>query len=1087
MFYIADLHLHSHYSRATSKDLNLESLYQWARLKGINVVGTGDFTHPEWFGELRKKLDPDGNGFFTLKNPPKDPALPGLKTHDIDVRFCLTTEISSIYKYGDRVRKNHNLVYAPDFETVARINQRLSTIGNLASDGRPILGLPSRDLLEIVLDTSDRAYLIPAHIWTPWFSSLGSKAGYNSIKECFRDLTDHLFAVETGLSSDPAMNWKISELDRFTLISNSDAHSPRKLGREANLFDTDLSYDDMFNAIKTRNGFLSTYEFYPEEGKYHHDGHRKCNVSLDPETTRKYNGLCPVCGKPLTVGVLNRVDSLSDREEPAQPSDAPGYDYIIPLPEILAEIEGSGPESKKVQERFNQVISRFGNEFSLLREVPVEDIQNQGWIALAEAIRRLRNNEVEPQAGYDGVFGVIKIFKEGEVEQVRGQLGFFGLDDYKSESNDIKAKAADEPLACNEATVEKTGEAAPLLNPEQDSVCRVSAKPVLVMAGPGTGKTRTLTEWIARRIENWEADPSEVMAVTFTNKAADELRERLTTRIGKRARYITMGTFHAIAWQLLKERQPELHSVYDAASRRMALLSLFPDLNNNQIRTLSGQIEKHLESGTELQADDQDFFHHYREWLTKQHAIDLSGLIRHLVDGWKENDAWLQQVRRGYRAIAVDEFQDINPVQYEMIRQLGADKHLLAIGDPDQSIYGFRGSDVTLFYRFRDEFRAEEIPLRRNYRSVENIVTAASTLIGHNTINSGVIPEALRTGDSKITIFKAPNPFHEADYILGEIERYVGGIESLSTGSHTDSQFSYGFGDIAVLFRTRAVGDAIFTAFGKAGIPATYGEATSFLSAPPFSIVSDMLQLLIDPDNRLVLGDLLAKAYRWSEANIASLLAALNAQPVPLFSDNPLSFLDELLRNDLANLRTIYHIARKNQASDDLRKVVETICKHFLADEKLDEADRFRKETLMELASGSSPDIREFLEKMKLNPYTDAGQMKIDAVHLLTFHASKGLEFPVVFINGAEEGIAPLTREGTDIEEERRLFYVAMTRAKDELQITCSSRRSRYGKIEIMEPSRFIDEIPDNLKSSMEKQSTLKRTPQDNGKQLGLF
>jgi len=404
MFYIADLHLHSHYSRATSKDLNLESLYQWARLKGINVVGTGDFTHPQWFEELREKLKPDGKGFFTLKNSPKNPALPGLKTHDIDVRFCLTTEISSIYKYGDRVRKNHNLVYAPDFETVARLNQRLSTIGNLASDGRPILGLPSRDLLEIVLDTSDRAYLIPAHIWTPWFSSLGSKAGYDSIKECFRDLADHLFAVETGLSSDPAMNWKLSELDRLTLISNSDAHSPRKLGREANLFDTDRSYDGMFDAIKTRNGFLGTYEFYPEEGKYHHDGHRKCNVSLDPESTRKYKGICPVCGKPLTVGVLNRVTSLSDRNEPVQPSDAPGYDYIIPLPEILAEIEGSGPESKKVQERFNQVISRFGNEFSLLREVPIQDIQNQGWIALGEAIRRLRNNEVEPQAGYDGVF-----------------------------------------------------------------------------------------------------------------------------------------------------------------------------------------------------------------------------------------------------------------------------------------------------------------------------------------------------------------------------------------------------------------------------------------------------------------------------------------------------------------------------------------------------------------------------------------------------------------------------------------------------------------------------------------------------------
>ena len=1087
MFYIADLHLHSHYSRATSKDLNLESLYQWARLKGINVVGTGDFTHPQWFEELQEKLEPDGNGFFTLKNPPKNPALPRLKTHDIDVRFCLTTEISSIYKYGDRVRKNHNLVYAPDFETVARLNQRLSTIGNLASDGRPILGLPSRDLLEIVLDTSDRAYLVPAHIWTPWFSSLGSKAGYDSIKECFRDLTDHLFAVETGLSSDPAMNWKISELDRFTLISNSDAHSPRKLGREANLFDTDLSYDGMFNAIKSRNGFLGTYEFYPEEGKYHHDGHRKCNVSLDPETTRKYNGICPVCGKPLTVGVLNRVDSLSDRTEPQQPSNAPGYDYIIPLPEILAEIEGSGPDSKKVRERFSQVISRFGNEFSLLREVPVEDIQKQGWIALAEAIHRLRNNEVEPLAGYDGVFGVIKIFKEGEVEQVRGQLGFFGPGDYQSESNEIEVEAANEPVVYNTETVGKSGETAASLNSEQDSVCRISDKPVLVVAGPGTGKTRTLTEWIARRVENWEADPSEVMAVTFTNKAADELRERLTTRIGKRARYITIGTFHAIAWQLIKEHMPELLSIYDATSRQMSLLTLFPNLNNSQIRTLGEHIEQHLESEAELQADDRDYFHHYREWLTKQHAVDLSGLMRHLIDGWKENSNWLQQVRRGYRAIAVDEFQDINPVQYEIIRLLGTDKHLLAIGDPDQSIYGFRGSDVTLFYRFRDEFRAEEIPLKKNYRSTKNIVKAASALIRHNATNSGVTPVAQRISDSKVTLFKAPNPFREADYILGEIERYVGGIESLSTGLHTDSQFSYGFGDIAVLFRTKAVGEAIFKAFEKAGIPATFGDSTSFLAAPPFSIVSDMLQLSTDPDNRLVLSDLLTEAYSWSESNIASLLAALNTEPIPLFGDDPLSFLDEFLRTDLEDLRTVYHAAQENRASDNLKNVVETICDHYLPDDKLDNADRFRKETLLELASGSSSDIQEFLEKMKLNPYTDAGRMKIDAVHLLTFHASKGLEFPVVFIAGAEEGITPLTRKDTDIEEERRLFYVAMTRAKDELQITCSSERSRYGQIETVEPSRFINEIPDNLRSDNEKQSIRKRTPKDDGKQLGLF
>ena len=367
MPYIADLHVHSHYSRATSKDLNLASLYQWAQIKGIDVVGTGDFTHPQWFQELKEKLVPDGSGFYRLKDPPQVPALPGLKSQAKDVRFCLTTEISSIYKQGGKVRKNHNLLYAPDLETVAKLNAKLATIGNLAADGRPILGLAARDLLEITLEASERAYLIPAHIWTPWFSTLGSKSGYDSIEACFRDLTPHIFALETGLSSDPAMNWKISALDGYTMISNSDAHSPQKLGREANLFNTAMTYDAMFEAMKTQKGFLGTLEFFPEEGKYHMDGHRKCGVCIEPATTQAYKGLCPACGQPLTIGVLHRVEELADRSQPQQPQGAANFEYIIPLPEIIAEIKNAGPNSKRVQQEFQQVIGQFGNEFSFLR------------------------------------------------------------------------------------------------------------------------------------------------------------------------------------------------------------------------------------------------------------------------------------------------------------------------------------------------------------------------------------------------------------------------------------------------------------------------------------------------------------------------------------------------------------------------------------------------------------------------------------------------------------------------------------------------------------------------------------------------
>ncbi|HJX72008.1 MAG TPA: hypothetical protein VJ346_08655, partial [Bacteroidales bacterium] len=486
MRYIADLHLHSWHSRATSKDINLESLYQWAKIKGIHVVGTGDFTHPMWIQELQEKLMPDGSGFFHLKNPPKEPGLPNIRTKESDVRFCLSTEISSIYKYGEKVRKNHNIVFAPDFETAQKINARLSEVGNLASDGRPILGLPSRDLLEIVLETSEDAHLIPAHVWTPWFSTLGSKAGYDSIQACFRDLTAHIFALETGLSSDPSMNWKLSTLDKYALVSNSDAHSPQKLGREANIFDTELSYYAMFKALKTKKGFSGTYEFFPEEGKYHLDGHRKCNVVLEPQESLKLNNLCPACGKPLTIGVLNRVEMLADRDDPQKPEDSPGFEYIIPLPEIIAEFMGTAPTTKAVQQMFIQIISAFGNEFELLHAVPVEEIKLKSGDLLAEAIRRLREHQVNPQAGYDGEYGVINIFNPGEIDKLVGQTDIFGGGIIEKM---VRRTVGNRTLK-NVSAVDEEKKSALKPNDEQLTAIQQEGN-TLVNAGPGTGKTNT--------------------------------------------------------------------------------------------------------------------------------------------------------------------------------------------------------------------------------------------------------------------------------------------------------------------------------------------------------------------------------------------------------------------------------------------------------------------------------------------------------------------------------------------------------------------------------------------------------------------
>ncbi len=411
MHYIADLHTHSHYAYATSNNLNLETLYQWAHIKGIQVLGTGDFTHPAWFQELQDKLVPDGTGFYQLKNPPSLTH----KSLSAEVRYCLSTEVCTIHTDAGKVRKNHSLLYAPDLATVAKLNAKLSTIGNLAADGRPILGLSPRDLLEIVLSVSDRAYLIPAHVWTPWFSTLGSKSGYDSVEACFKDLTNHIFALETGLSSDPAMNRRLSALDRYTMVSNSDAHSPQNLGREVNLFDTACTYDAMFEALKTQQGFLGTLEFFPQEGKYYLDGHRNCGVCLQPTTSLQYKNLCPACGKKLTIGVLHRVESLADRQESQNPAHAADFGYIIPLPEIVAEIQGLGVASKAVQKQYFHIIGLFGNEFTFLHDTPLEDIQKHLGSIYAEAIHRLRNHLVTPKPGYDGLYGTIHIFQPGEL------------------------------------------------------------------------------------------------------------------------------------------------------------------------------------------------------------------------------------------------------------------------------------------------------------------------------------------------------------------------------------------------------------------------------------------------------------------------------------------------------------------------------------------------------------------------------------------------------------------------------------------------------------------------------------------------
>jgi len=420
MPFYADLHVHSKYARATSRDLDLEHMSLWAAKKGVTVLGTGDFTHPQWLSEIKEKLVPAEPGMFRLK-----PELERWCTEQFPAfaqqptRFLLEVEISTIYKKGGKTRKVHHLHYMPGLECAERFIARLARIGNLNADGRPILGLDSRNLLEITLEAGEGAYLIPAHIWTPWFAVLGSKSGFDSIEECYGDLTEHLFALETGLSSDPPMNRRLSRLDRFTLVSNSDAHSPGKIGREACKFDCALDYWAIREALRTGQGYGGTVEFFPEEGKYHLDGHRACGVRLEPAETRNNGGRCPACGKELTFGVLHRVDELADRADGFHPQRTAPFRSLVPLPEVLAEIHRVGPASRKVADNYERVVTALGPELFILEQAPIEDILKAGFPVLAEGILRMREGRVFRRAGYDGEYGVIRVFADDESGRFR--------------------------------------------------------------------------------------------------------------------------------------------------------------------------------------------------------------------------------------------------------------------------------------------------------------------------------------------------------------------------------------------------------------------------------------------------------------------------------------------------------------------------------------------------------------------------------------------------------------------------------------------------------------------------------------------
>jgi uncharacterized protein (TIGR00375 family) len=1013
---VADLHVHSRYSRATSREADLEGYYRWARLKGINVVGTGDFTHPRWMTELEQKLV-EKDGLFLLREPPRDFPLEVVPS-DSPVRFLLTVEISSIYKKRGATRKVHSLLGVRTMEEARRLGARLAAIGNVASDGRPILGLDPKDLLSILLETSPDGFLIPAHVWTPWFSIFGSKSGFDRIEDCFEDLTPHIFALETGLSSDPPMNWRWSALDAYRLVSNSDAHSPPNLGREATVLDAELGWDGVVDALRTGKGFVGTCEFYPEEGKYHFDGHRKCGVCLDPEETLRTGNACPACGAPVTVGVLHRVLELADRQAPRRPQRAGTFRYLIPVPEILGQLTGSGAGSRAVAALHAKVIRTYGSEYAFLFDAAPQDIERTLGSLIAEAVRRMRDGRVTPTPGYDGEFGVIRMFDPQELARLRGQDELFPVQSRGSgqggrvaREGTLKARSASEAPALTDSRP-------PSLDQAQRAVVELTPGKSLVLAGPGTGKTLVLTSWIARQIEVGLAAPQQVLALTFTTRAASEMRERLSALLGGRAAAVSATTFHSFCFGLLRERNPGLVTVYNA-SQRVSLLRMLPPLEAPSLaRAAAEGLERYYEGMQEPDSELAGIIQAYEALCESTGGVDVSSLVIRALDLVRKDRGLLAQGR--FTVVAVDELQDINTPQFELLSAVSENAlALLCIGDPDQAIYGFRGSDRRLFFRFRDQPDVRQFALIGNYRSSSTVARAAAGIIAPQREPGAPLPRPLRPAGPAVRVFAAADPAQEGDYIASCIRDLVGGVDSVSVdAARSRLPGTHSFADIAVLFRTRAVRDALLPSLLRAGLPLAFRDNSPLVEEAPFNLLIAALRLVVNPADPV--------SRRELAGGLSGFLERLDGLRVLAASRGIEAVIDEL-ENGLVRVD---------------RSVPETA----LADEAIRESAR---------EQGS--DLPSFLSRLSLLTRESEGARRVERVTLLTFHASKGLEFPVVFIAGAEEGIVPMK---DDPDEERRLFYVALTRARDFLAITHCAQRTVHGVVTAARPSPFLAEIP---------------------------
>jgi DNA helicase II / ATP-dependent DNA helicase PcrA len=1056
----ADLHIHSKFSRACSKDCDIPHLAAGALRKGITVVGTGDFTHPAWAGELKNTLVPAEAGLLRLRpDLERDLRQRVPAACNQPVRFMLSVEISTIYRRSDRTRKVHHLIYAPSFEAADRITASLSRIGNLASDGRPILGLDSRDLLEITLEGGAGCYLVPAHIWTPWFAVLGSRSGFDAVADCYDDLAGEIFAVETGLSSDPGMNWMCSSLDGYRLVSNSDAHSPPMLGREATTFSTAMDYFSIAEALRTGDGLAGTIEFYPEEGKYHLDGHRKCGVRFDPQQTRDRDGVCPECHKPLTVGVLHRVAELADRPDGYRPDSAADFSNLVQLPEIIGEILSVGPKSKSVNRLIDRLVAAFGPELSILQQVPADDLARAGGSALGEAIGRLRRGEVVKDAGYDGEYGRVRLFRPGELDRAEalfdvpepvpaspasgraadaGARAGTGRDDAADQPPpDVVARAAmpagdagpghsgpgqgrpgqGRPGQGRPGQGRPTAAAAALLDALDDEQRAAAATPagapLMIVAGPGTGKTRTLTHRIAYQAAAEGRPAAQFLAITFTRRAAGEMRDRLAALIalegmaaldGPSDPAFAVTTFHGLALRLLAEyyQQADLPAgvrVADEAARLGAATRVAgSERDGRRLLTALAAGEPAGAGQAEFRASQAAF----RAELASDGLLDLDELITRAVELLYGHPDVVAALRQRWPRISVDEYQDVDEPQYELLRLLaGPGDGLTVIGDPDQAIYGFRGADVGFFLRFGADYPgARTVYLTRNYRSSPTVVRAAVQAIAPATLVPGRRLDAVRRPGRPVTtavpgpavvVHEAASEQAEGAWIATEIDRLIGGSSFHALDSErADSRQRHttlGLSDIAVLYRTDAQTAPLLQALNRAGLPVQKGSHDRLARRP----------------------------------GVRELVRELRTAP-PGVPAAPGIDVTSRLRAAVGRLTALTGGAE----SVDILTA---------------------GEVLAPLAGRCGEDLQQFLTEISLGAEADAQDPRADAVSLLTLHAAKGLEFEVVFIAGCERGLLPLRWPGAassgDTAEERRLLFVGMTRARSRLLLSYAAHRGR--------------------------------------------